>query len=269
MAMHLIDRPGLDVFDSQHRRLGALTSLALHGVVLIGLIAAFRLGPKTDVTAAAERLVPQHLVWVPHDPGGGGRSGGGDHSVAPARRVRQVGADAASVPAATQPSTNVDAAPPPAELTAIPAMPMADATQALAGTIDGDPAARSAGPGSTGAGDSTGITRGSGNGQGDSFGDGVTRGGRGVTLPTVIESVSPRYTVDAMRARVQGSVWIECVVLGDGTVGDARVMRSLDPRFGLDEAAIAAAKRWRFRPGRLNGQPVPVIVTIELTFTVR
>jgi outer membrane biosynthesis protein TonB len=37
----------------------------------------------------------------------------------------------------------------------------------------------------------------------------------------------------------------------------------------LDEEAIAAAKRWRFRPGTLKGQPVPVIVSIELTFSVR
>lgn len=72
-----------------------------------------------------------------------------------------------------------------------------------------------------------------------------------------------------MRARVQGSVWIECVVLPDGSVGDTRLMRSLDRRFGLDEEAIAAAKRWRFRPGQLNNQPVAVIVTIELVFSVR
>ena len=64
-------------------------------------------------------------------------------------------------------------------------------------------------------------------------------------------------------------MWIECVVQTDGTVGDLRVMRSLDRRFGLDEEAIAAAKRWRFRPGTLNGKPVPVVVTIELSFSVR
>ena len=88
-------------------------------------------------------------------------------------------------------------------------------------------------------------------------------------MPTLIERVAPKYTVDAMQARIQGSVWIECVVQTDGTVGDARVTRSLDRRFGLDEEAIAAAKRWRFRPGLLNGKPVPVIISIELMFSVR
>jgi periplasmic protein TonB len=58
-------------------------------------------------------------------------------------------------------------------------------------------------------------------------------------------------------------------VLPDGTVGDARIIRSLDQRFGLDQEAIAAAKKWRFRPGLLNGKPVPVIVTIELSFMLR
>ena len=72
-----------------------------------------------------------------------------------------------------------------------------------------------------------------------------------------------------MRARIQGSAWVECVVQIDGTVGDARVIQSLDRRFGLDDEALAAARRWRFRPGTLHGKPVPVIVTIELSFSVR
>jgi protein TonB len=90
-----------------------------------------------------------------------------------------------------------------------------------------------------------------------------------VTLPVPILRTTPKYTVEAMRARVQGIAMIECVVMPDGTVGDARVKRSLDRVFGLDEEAIAAAKRWRFRPGLLDGKPVPVIVTIELAFSVR
>ena len=90
-----------------------------------------------------------------------------------------------------------------------------------------------------------------------------------MTLPVPILRATPKYTVEAMRARIQGVAMIECVVLPDGTVGDARVTRSLDRVFGLDEEAMAAAKRWRFRPGLLNGKPVPVIVTIELAFSVR
>jgi outer membrane biosynthesis protein TonB len=48
-----------------------------------------------------------------------------------------------------------------------------------------------------------------------------------------------------------------------------RITRSLDSTFGLDEQATTAVKQWRFRAGTLHGQPVAVIVNIELTFTLR
>jgi TonB family protein len=64
-------------------------------------------------------------------------------------------------------------------------------------------------------------------------------------------------------------VQLECVVLPDGSVGDVRVARPLDPTYGLDEEAVKAAKRWRFTPGTKDGTPVPVVVTLELTFTLR
>ena len=85
----------------------------------------------------------------------------------------------------------------------------------------------------------------------------------------LIRDVKPQYTADAMRAKIQGSVWLECIVLPDGSVGNVRVTRSLDPRFGLDEEAIKAARQWRFRPGLRMGEPVSVIVTIELSFNLR
>ena len=87
--------------------------------------------------------------------------------------------------------------------------------------------------------------------------------------PQALREVSPRYTAEAMRAKVQGVVWVEAVVLPDGTVGDTKVVRSLDRNFGLDEEAIKAARQWRFRPGTRFGEPVAVLVTIELTFTLR
>ena len=81
--------------------------------------------------------------------------------------------------------------------------------------------------------------------------------------------MKPQYTSDAMRAKVQGTVLLECVVRPDGSVGDVQILRSLDGVFGLDQEAIKAAKQWRFAPGTRMGEPVPVLVTIELTFTLR
>ena len=89
------------------------------------------------------------------------------------------------------------------------------------------------------------------------------------TRPVPVLQVKPQYTSEAMRAKIQGVVTLEVVVNADGTVGDANVVRSLDPIFGLDQSAIAAVKAWKFKPGRRAGKPIPVLVTVELSFTLR
>ena len=85
----------------------------------------------------------------------------------------------------------------------------------------------------------------------------------------VLHEEKPIYTAGAMGARVQGVVEVEAIVMPDGTVGQVQIVRSLDDRFGLDEKAVEAVKRWRFRPGMRQGKPVAVLVNIELTFTLR
>jgi len=99
--------------------------------------------------------------------------------------------------------------------------------------------------------------------------DGVYRPGGPVTNPRILREVKPQYTADAMRAKIQGTVLLECVVLPDGSVGRVDVVRSLDRTHGLDQEAIKAAKQWRFQPGTRSGEPVSVLVTIELTFTLK
>jgi TonB family protein len=91
--------------------------------------------------------------------------------------------------------------------------------------------------------------------------------GSGVTSPVLIREVKPQYTADAMRRKVQGIVEVSAVVLTDGTVGEVRVRKSLDP--DLDQEAIKAAKQWQFKPGTKDGEPVNVQITIELSFTLR
>src|SRR5207245_5286426 len=59
-----------------------------------------------------------------------------------------------------------------------------------------------------------------------------------VTLPKLRHEVHPNYTADAMRAKISGTVLLECVVQADGTVGAIRVLRSLDSAYGLDDEAI-------------------------------
>lgn len=99
-------------------------------------------------------------------------------------------------------------------------------------------------------------------------GPGVSRlGDQGVTSPRAVKEVDPQYTVDAMKAKIQGTVTLECVVKADGTVGDVRVVKSLDTTYGLDDEAVKAARQWRFKPGRKNGKAVPVVIPLDFTFT--
>jgi len=97
----------------------------------------------------------------------------------------------------------------------------------------------------------------------------VYKPGDGVTLPTVAREVKPAYTPEAMQRKIQGSVWLEAVVLETGDVGEIEVTKSLDPEYGLDREAIKAAKQWKFKPGTKDGKPVAVVVTIQLTFTLK
>jgi TonB family protein len=87
------------------------------------------------------------------------------------------------------------------------------------------------------------------------------------TLPVLVHEVKPQYTEGAIRRRIQGGVSLSVVVRTDGTVSDVTVVKSLDPE--LDQQAIAAAKQWTFKPGTIDGKPVNVAVTLELTFTLR
>ncbi|MGH9373026.1 MAG: energy transducer TonB [Vicinamibacterales bacterium] len=89
----------------------------------------------------------------------------------------------------------------------------------------------------------------------------------GIVMPQVVSDVKPSYAPEAMRARVSGSVKLDCVVKADGTVGEVRVLESLHP--ALDENSVAALKQWRFKPGTRGGEAVAVRVEVEMAFSTR
>ena len=98
---------------------------------------------------------------------------------------------------------------------------------------------------------------------------GVYRAGDdGVTDPRAVRQVAPVYPIEAMRAGVHGIVRLEAIVGADGSVQDVRVVHSLDRIHGLDAEAVRAAKAWRFEAGLKDGAPVPVALTIEMTFAI-
>jgi protein TonB len=92
--------------------------------------------------------------------------------------------------------------------------------------------------------------------------------GGDVTAPRIIKSARPEYPAEAMRARIQGVVTLEAVVRPDGTVREVRIKRSLDRKFGLDDAAVKSVKDYRFTPGMKDGVGVPVLVSIDVSFAI-
>ncbi len=98
-------------------------------------------------------------------------------------------------------------------------------------------------------------------------GDSPVRVGGDVHAPTTISRVDPEYTELARKARIEGIVIIEAIIDRNGNVTDARVLKPLP--LGLDTAAIEAVKKWKFHPGTLNGQPVPVIYNLTVNFRLQ
>jgi protein TonB len=92
----------------------------------------------------------------------------------------------------------------------------------------------------------------------------VPVGGR-IKEPAKIHHVPPMYPVIAQQSKVQGVVILEAVISEDGAVESLRVLRS-QPL--LDAAALEAVRQWRFTPTLLNGQPVPVVMTVTVNFSL-
>jgi TonB family protein len=87
-----------------------------------------------------------------------------------------------------------------------------------------------------------------------------------LVAPVLVKHRAPKYTPEAMRQRIQGVVVIEAVIASDGTVARARVKESLDEEYGLYANALEAAKDWTFKPGTYKGEPVAVLVSLNLEF---
>jgi TonB family protein len=82
----------------------------------------------------------------------------------------------------------------------------------------------------------------------------------------VIYRIEPEYSEEARKARYQGTVVLEALVRKDGSVDVLHLVRSLG--FGLDQSAIDALKRWRFRPAMKDGKPVAVSLNVEVRFSL-
>lgn len=244
-------------------------SLGLHGatVLLIALIIAWRPAPPPVEVTPREHY---ELTFVQIEGPGGGGGGGGNESPEPPAKL-EMKAEVPEAPKIEIPKVDVPPPPPPplvAPVRTSPTLPVQ-----TSGVVSGLSAAPSLGTG-TGGGGGTGRGTGSGSGTGSGigpgtgggFGGGAYRPGSGADNPVLIKQVDPKYTPEAMRAKIQGIVELEAVVGVNGQITEVRIHKSLDRGFGLDEEAMKVARQWLFRPARFQGQPVPMVVIIQMEF---
>jgi TonB family protein len=247
-------------------RLGRGLALSLAAHVVLAALLLLRLTAPPERAAISTIEPPVHLVFL-QAPGPSGGAGG-----APAARpaLKPPAPKPAAAPMPPPPPipvtpplpTPTPVTPPPPTLVSMLTV-TADATafQVAPVTISGP-----GGPGGRGAGDKPGPGAGDGP-PGPGAGDGPGGPGSGLTDPQVLRRVSPEYSGHAMVSKIEGTVGLEVEIETNGTVGKARVTKSLDP--SLDEEALKAARQWLFIPAKRNGAPVATLVTLLLDFHLR
>ena len=263
------------------RRTQVYTTLAYASVVAGGLIISilFPEGPPVE-----EKWDPPSLVFI-MEPGPGGGGGGGDGSEEPLSLQQIEGQDAATVAvkvevpeeklvfddpdiADDEEEEEEEEEPEEEEAPEIkaPVVAMAPDDLNTRGDLEGeDGLADNAGAG-TGGGIGEGDGAGLGPGTGGGFGGGAYRMGSGITPPSLLKTVTPQYTEDALSKKIEGTVDLEVVILKEGRVGNIRIVRGLGG--GLNDKAIACVRQWVFGPAKLRGEPVDLIVDIVVDFNI-
>jgi protein TonB len=261
-------------YGGQEKRAG-LSSMAIHITVLgllflIGTNKAVQKAVKEQIDLIAPDLSPYKPAAKKDAMHGGG--GGGDRSPTPASKGKLPRlADKQFVP----PMAVVHNPDP--KLVMEPTLIIQPDANIPKVNMDvlGDPLAKS-GIASNGTGSGGGIGSGPGGGvgsgrgpgfgpgSGGNMGGGAYRIGGGVSPPSVILKVEPEYSEEARKAKFQGTVILFVVVDEKGNPRELKVIRPLG--LGLDQKAIEAVEKWKFRPGMKDGKPVAVQATIEVNF---
>ena len=234
-------------------------SVTLHGslLLLLLLLPSLKIDPlPRPALPEAMLLTPRKLIWRESLAGGSAKQ----NTPATAGRVEVAVTRRLLLPPTTRP---LDHTPPLVVEAAIDiAVPMPQ-MPAL-----GDPLSMVKGLPSGGRG----LGKGLGEGPGSGIGDGPNDTGlgshaerwRGVTAPVVIHQVEPEYPDEARKAKFQGSVLVAVEVDEQGRVRGVRIVKPAG--LGLDEKAMEAVKKWRFRPATRDGRPVSVPASIEVSF---
>jgi len=87
-----------------------------------------------------------------------------------------------------------------------------------------------------------------------------------VSVPKCLDCPQPEYSPEARKAGLQGTVVLWVDLDDEGRVRDVQVAKGLG--MGLDEQAVRAVQRWRYKPAERDGKPVPAYMTLEVTFRI-
>jgi protein TonB len=247
----IFDRP-----DERYIGRSVLGSMLIHAGLFLAVILIMTV---RQVETKPETTEKPDLVYL-EQPGPGG-GGGGSAAPAPAKALE--------IP---KPKPAVESVPTPVPVPQVVPEPvltapvMTNLANVLQASGQSSISLAAYGGGGSGGGIGKGRGDGLGEGTGGGFGGGAHQPGNGCVNPKPIKSQDPKYTSEAMRAKLQGDVDLDIVVLKNGTVGEVRITKSLDSQFGLDKEAIAAAKQWLFRPATCQSVPVDMIVGLSIEF---
>jgi periplasmic protein TonB len=274
-----------EIWTRGNRKRSTTVSVVLHSLAIGGLIALSIIGarkvmekPHENVTLIVPPLSDYQPVMqpkiAPKQLAGGG--GGGEHAkifeskgrlpkVAPQQFTPPTVEIHNEKPKLAMEPTVV--APPNVKLPDVPNMPNLGNPMS---TRVGGPASSGTGTGGgigsgKGGGVGSGTGPGHGPGQGGGYGGGIYQlGDIGITPPVAKYTPEPDFSEEARKAKYQGTVTLSAVIGPDGRPRNLHVVRSLG--MGLDEKALEKVKTWLFEPGKKNGQPVSVAMTLEVDF---
>ena len=271
IEMHGVERQVSTMLGSPKR--SALLSGLIHVAAIVLIVVATRvtpsqLAPQRPVTYISINL-SRYLPPVRSTGGGGG--GAGDLTPASKGRLPRPAPRQFTPPMVVvrnlNPILSVEptiVARPDIALPAI-ALPNYGLPDGASGPLSGGRGKR----GGIGEGEDGGVGNRRGPGYGDDGDDGGISGPGGsirgtLTPPILLVKIEPEYSDEARRAKISGTVLLSIDVDTRGEVHNISVKRSLG--LGLDEKAIEAVSRWKFRPGAIDGKPTVISALVEVNF---
>jgi periplasmic protein TonB len=285
--LHLTSRPVQvrEIWTRGNRKKATTGSLTLHAVAIGALIALSIIGlrrkpeekPQETVTLIAPlsdyQPVMQPKMAAKPLAGGGG---GGERAKLPEPKghLPKIAPQQFTPPTVEirneKPKLPVEAtvvAPPNVKLPDVPQIP--NLGNPMSARVSGPLTNGTGSGGGIGSGNNNGVGPGTGPGhgpgQGGGYGGGIYQlGDIGVTPPKAKYTPEPDFSEEARKAKYQGTVTLTAIIGPDGKPRNLRVVRSLG--MGLDEKALEKVRTWLFEPGKRNGQPVSVAMTLEVDF---